>query len=175
MILLGAALAIARTWYVNETPAGVLTPEAAGSVFDTLVRFLRTGLRAVGVLGLVLALAAFLSGPSTAAVKTRHSFTHGIGSMRGSAEAAGWQTGRVGTWTWTHRRALRLTAALLGGVVLMFWTQPTAWVVVGVALVVLLVIALIEFLGHPPTPPGPPENQPSEAEPPVSQPPAPHS
>jgi len=175
MILLGAALAVARTWYVNETPAGVLTPETAGSVFDTLVRFLRTGLRAVGVLGLVLALAAFLSGPSTAAVKTRHGFTHGIGSMRGSAEAAGWQTGRVGTWTYAHRRALRLTAAVLGGVLLMFWNQPSAWVVVGIALLVLLALVVIEFLGRPPTPPRSPESQPSESQPPVSQPPAPHS
>ena len=149
MILLGGALAVARTWYVNETPGNVLTPEAAGSVFDTLVRFLRSSLRAVGVLGLVLAFAAFISGPSTAAVGTRRGFTQGIGSLRGSAEAAGWQTGRVGTWTYTHRRALRLTAAVLGGVVLMFWNQPTAGVVVGVALVVLLVLAVIEFVGRP--------------------------
>jgi hypothetical protein len=150
MILLGAALAVARTWYVNQTPADVLTPAAAGDVFDTLVRFLRTGLRAVGVLGLVLAFAAFVSGPSPAAVGTRHGFTHGIGSLRKGAEAAGWQTGPVGSWTFAHRRALRLVAAALGGVVLMFWSQPTAWVVVGVALVVLLALAVIEFLGRPP-------------------------
>ncbi|WP_281368901.1 hypothetical protein [Nocardioides ungokensis] len=36
--------------------------------------------------------------------------------------------------------------------VLMFWNQPTAGVVVGVALVVLLVLAVIEFVGRP-TPP----------------------
>lgn len=165
MILLGAALAVARTWYVNETPADVLTPSAAGSVFDTLVRFLRTGLRAVGVLGLVLALAAFLSGPSTAAVKTRHGFTHGIGSMRTGAEAAGWQTGRFGTWVYTHRRALRLTAAGLGGVLLMFWSQPTAWVVVGIALLVLLALAVIEFVGRPP---GPATRADTPAEPPAA-------
>jgi len=152
MIVLGMALAVARTWYVNETPGNVLTPDAAGSVFDTLVRFLRSSLRAVGVLGLVLAFAAFLSGPSTAAVKTRRGFTQGIGSLRGSAEAAGWQTGPVGAWTYAHRRALRLTAAILGGVVLMFWNQPTAGVVVGVAVVVLLVLVVIEFLGRPPHP-----------------------
>ena len=152
MILLGVGLAVARTWYVNETPGNVLTAQGAGDVFDTLVRFLRTSLRAVGVLGLVLAAAAFVTGPSTAAVRTRRGFTQGIGSLRGSAEAAGWQTGRVGTWTYTHRRALRLTTALLGGVVLMFWNQPTAWVVVGVALVVLLVLAVIEFVGRPSRP-----------------------
>jgi len=170
MIVLGIALAVARTWYVNTTPANVLTSTTAGTVFDTLVRFLRSGLRAVGVLALVVALAAFLSGPSTAAVKTRHAFTHGIGSMRGGAEAAGWQTGRLGTWTYTHRQALRLTVALLGGVVLMFWNQPTAWVVVGVALVVLLLLAVIEFLGQPPVAATEPAPQP-----PVSTPPAPHA
>ncbi|MFC4787204.1 hypothetical protein ACT8ZV_22195 [Nocardioides sp. MAHUQ-72] len=179
MILLGVALAVARTWYVNETPGNVLTPEAAGSVFDTLVRFLRTGLRAVGVLGLVLAFTAFLSGPSTAAARTRHAFTHGIGSVRGSAEAAGWHTGRLGTWTWAHRTALRLTAAILGGVVLMFWNQPTGWVVVGIALVVVLVLAVIEFLARPPAPTSPaatapaapaPTPTPSEPKPPVPQP-----
>lgn len=149
MILLGVALAVMRTWYVNTTPGNVLTPTAAGDVFDTLVRFLRTSLRAVGVLGLVLAFVAFLSGSSSAALSTRRGFTQGIGSLRGRTEAAGWQTGRAGTWTYAHRNALRLGVGVLGGVVLMFWSQPTAWVVVGVALVALLLLAVIEFLGRP--------------------------
>lgn len=150
MIVLGAALAIARTWYVNETPADVLTSGAAGEVFDTLVRFLRTGLRAVGVFGLVLAIAAFLSGSSTAAVGVRRGFTQGIGSLRHGAEAAGWQTGRVGSWTFAHRMALRITAAVLAGLLLMFWSRPSAWVVLGIALLFVLVLAVIEFVGRPP-------------------------
>lgn len=150
MIALGVVLALARMWYVDTTPANVLTEAAAGNVFDTVVRFLRTGLRAVAVLALVVALAAFLTGPSTAAVKTRASLERGIGSAREGAETAGWDTGRFGTWTYAHKQALRIGAVILGGLVLMFWTQPTAWVVVGVALAVVLVLALIEFLGQPP-------------------------
>jgi hypothetical protein len=150
MVLLGVVLTLARMWYVETTPANILTEEAAGSVFDTLVRFLRTGLRALGVLALVVALAAFLAGPSRAASKTRATFERGIGTARGGAEAAGWNTGRVGTWTYAHRRALQITAALAGGLVLMFWTEPTGWVVVGIALVVVLLLAVIEFLGQPP-------------------------
>ncbi|HSE10669.1 MAG TPA: hypothetical protein VLB29_18540 [Nocardioidaceae bacterium] len=153
MVLLGITLALARAWYVETTPANVLTEQAAGGVFDTLVRFLRTGLRALGVLALIVALAAFLTGPSTAAVKTRQSLERGIGSAREGAEAAGWDTGRVGTWTYAHRRALRITALLGGGLVLMFWTQPTGWVVVTIAVVVALVLAVIEFLGQPPAQP----------------------
>ena len=149
MVVLGVGLAVMRTWYVDTTPGNVLSSTAAGDVFDTLVRFLRTALRAVGVLALVLAFTAFVSGPSPSALRTRRSFTHGIGSLRGSAEAAGWQTGRVGTWTYTHRKALRWTVAGLGGLVLVLWSQPTAWVVLVIALVVLLLLAVIEFVGRP--------------------------
>ncbi len=150
MVVLGVALTLARTWYVNTTPGNVLTEEAAGGVFDTLVRFLRTGLRALAVLGLVVALAAFLTGPSRAAERTRATLERGIG--RG-AEATGWDTGRFGSWTYAHKRALRISAVILGGLVLMFWTQPTGWVVVGIAVAVVLLLAVIEFLGQPPAVP----------------------
>lgn len=152
MITLGVVLTLAKLWYVETTPGNVLTAEAAGGVFDTLVRFLRASLRALAVAGLVAALACFLAGPSAAAVKTRATFEHGLGSAREGAESAGWDTGRFGTWTFDHRRALQLTTLVLGGLTLVFWTRPTAWVVVGVALAVVLVLALIEFLGSPPVP-----------------------
>jgi hypothetical protein len=150
MILLGVALAIGRTWYVNTTPGNVLTSSAAGGVFDTLVRFLRTSLRAVAVVGLVMAFTAFVSGPSKGALRVRNGFTGGIGSLRGDAESAGWNTGRVGAWTYAHKNALRLSAAVLGGLILVFWSQPTAWVVVGIALLVVVLLAVIEFLSSPP-------------------------
>lgn len=150
MVVLGVALTLVRMWYVETTPAGILTAEAAGSVFDTLVRFLRTGLRAVAVLGLVVALAAFLTGPSTAAVKTRATLERGIGSAREGAESAGWDTGRVGTWTFAHRRALRIGVVIAGGLLLMFWSRPTGWVVASIALLVVLALAVIEFLATPP-------------------------
>ena len=158
MLVLGVGLALARWWYVDATPGNVLTAEAAGGVFDTLVRFLRSGLRATAVLGLVVALGAFITGPSAGAVRTRSSLSRGIGSLRGGAEAAGWQTGRVGTWTYAHKTALRIVTVIAGGLVLAFWTRPTGWTVVWTALVVLLVLAVIEFLGRPPgqAPTGPP-------------------
>lgn len=150
MVVLGAGLALARTFYVETTPADILTAQSAGHVFETLVRFLRSSLRAVAVLFLLLAVAAFMSGPSTGAVRARGSVQRGLGSLRGSAEAAGWQTGPVGDWIYAHRGALRVTTFLVGGLALMFWSQPTVWVVVGVAAIVVLVLLLIELLGRPP-------------------------
>jgi hypothetical protein len=152
MLVLGVALALARSWYVGTTPADILNEQAAGSVFDTLVRFMRTGLRMVAVAGLVVALGAFLAGPSTVAVKTRATFEGGLGTARGGAESAGWHTGRFGTWVFTYKRALQATVAILGGLVLVFWTRPTGWVVLGIALAVVLLLAVIEFLATPPVP-----------------------
>jgi hypothetical protein len=163
MVVLGVALAVMRSIYVSETPADILTAQAAGGVFDTLVRFLRTSMRALAVLGLLVALAAFLAGPSTAAVRTRAGFTGGIGSLRGGAEAGGWRAGPVAAWTYRHRQPLRVAVLTAGGLVLVFWSRPTAWVVVGVALVVVVLLALVEALAVPPAPG--PAVEPAEAEP----------
>jgi hypothetical protein len=149
MVVLGVGLAVARLFYLNSVPPDVLPADAARDVFDTLVRFLRTGLRAVAVLGLVVALGAFLTGPSPTAVRTRGFFTHGIGGVRDSAEAHGIQTGRVGRWTGEHKRALRMMVVLAGGLALLFWSQPTAGVVIGTAVVVLLAVGLIELVSRP--------------------------
>ena len=51
-----------RSIYLNALPLGVLDHDAAASFYDTLVRFLRLGLRTVLVFGLVIALAGFLTG-----------------------------------------------------------------------------------------------------------------
>lgn len=150
LLLLGVVLLLVRTWYVETTPAGILSPETAGNVFDTLVRFLRTGLRASAVLGLVIAFAAFLAGPSVVATRTRATVQSSIGSARGGAETVGFQTGRFGSWVFAHRAALRVTTLFVVGTLLMFWDQRSAWTVVWAAVIVLLVLGLIEFLGRPP-------------------------
>jgi hypothetical protein len=43
-----------------------------------LVRFIKTGLRMVLVVGLLVAIGAFFTGPSVTAVKTRAAFTKGL-------------------------------------------------------------------------------------------------
>jgi hypothetical protein len=147
MVLLGIALAIARTAYVTTTPADILTPEAAGDVFDLLVRFLRTTLRAVAVLGLVVAVAAFLSGHSPAAVRARGSLERGFAGVRRRGEqATGRDTGRFGSWLSAHLRALRVVVVSLGALVLLLWSSPTAWVVLWTGLVVVVALAILQLL-----------------------------
>jgi hypothetical protein len=151
MVALGVVLAVVRIAYVETTPAGVLTPETAGNVFDMLVRFLRTGIRTVAVLALIVALAAFVTGPSSAARSARAGTGRLIASARGGADAAGWSTGRFGTWIHAHKTMLRGLIVLAGGVGLVFWSRPTAWVVVAFAVLVVLGLLLLELLDRPPS------------------------
>lgn len=152
MVVLGVGLIVARLLYIDAVPSDVLPASTAGTIFDTLVRFLRTGLRAVAALGLVVALGAFFTGPSPSAVRSRRVLTHGIGGVRDSAESHGVQTGRVGVWTFEHKRALWAAVVLGGGLSLLLWSQPTAAIVVWTAVLVLLAVGLVELVSRPAVP-----------------------
>jgi len=148
MLVLGAGLAIFRSIYLNSVPAS-LPADAAAALFDTLVRFIRTALRTLLVVGLVVAAGAFFTGPSVTAVRTRAGFASGLGWLRQSGERAGLRTGPVGTWTYAHRTGLRVGAVALAALVFVFWGQPTGLVVILIAILLLLVLGLIELIGRP--------------------------
>jgi hypothetical protein len=155
MLVLGLGIALFRTIYLNELPLGVLTRDAAAAFYDTLVRFLRLGLRTVLVFGLVIALAGFLTGRSITAVRARAGLRNGIGWLRGGAEQAGFRTGPVGAWVYTYKRVLWIAVIAIAALVLVFWDQPTGRVIIGITLGVLVALVIIEFLGRPPSPAAP--------------------
>ncbi len=151
MLLLGVVLAVVRPLYLGSVPPEV-PHDAAASIYDTLVRFLRVSLRAVLAAALVVAAAAFLTGGTVTAVRTREGISHGIGWLRGGAESAGLRTGRVGTWVYGHKRLLRILVVVAAALALTFWTSPTAGVVLLLAVLMLVCLAVVEFLGRPPGP-----------------------
>jgi hypothetical protein len=148
MVVLALALAVFRSIYLDAVPATVLPHDAAAVLYDTIVRFLRLGLRTILVLALVVAAGAFLSGQSVTAVRTRQGLASAIGWLQGSAEHAGLRTGPVGTWVGANKRALRITAVAAAALALVFWDRPTGKVVLGLTLALLVVLAVIEFLGR---------------------------
>jgi hypothetical protein len=62
MLLLVAALGIARSAYLDALGQGALPRDAASDIFDALVTFLRNGLRIVTLVAVALALLAFIFG-----------------------------------------------------------------------------------------------------------------
>jgi hypothetical protein len=150
MLLLGAALAVVRPLYIDAVPVNVLPHDAAGAIFDTLVGFLRSALRATALVGLVFATGAFLTGQSATAVNTRSFFVGGIGRLRGSGESAGPRSRRVGAWTYTHRRVLRICVVVAGLAILALIPHSTVTAVVVITVIVVLAIGAIEFFARAP-------------------------
>jgi hypothetical protein len=172
MVVLALALAVFRSIYLDAVPATVLPHDAAAVLYDTIVRFLRLGLRTILVLALVVAAGAFLTGRSVTAVRTREGVGRAIGWLQGGAEQAGFSTGPVGAWVYANKRALRIGAVTLAALVLVFWGRPTGKVVLGLTLALLVVLAIIEFLGRRP---GPAAVETAPAGPPLNAPPPPGS
>jgi hypothetical protein len=152
MVVLALGIFLLRSIYLNALPLGVLDHDAAASFYDTLVRFLRLGLRTVLVFGLVIALAGFLTGRSITAVRARAGISKGVAWLRGGAEKAGFRTGPVGAWVYTYKRVLWIAVIAIAALVLVFWDQPTGKVIIGITLGVLIALVIIEFLGRPPSP-----------------------
>jgi hypothetical protein len=150
MVVLALALAVFRTIYLDAIPAAVLPHDAAAVLYDTIVAYLRLGLRTILVLALVVAGGAFVTGQSATAVRTRQRLAAGIGWLRGGAEHAGWRTGPVGTWVYANKQLLRIGAVAVAALALVFWGQPTGKTVALLAVLLLVALALIEFLAQPP-------------------------
>ena len=148
MLVLGLGLNIGRGIYLGSIPSK-FPSDAAADAYDALVHFLRETLRVVLLVGLVVAIGAFFTGPSRAAVGTRSGITSGLDWVRHYGERRGVSTGPVGEWTYLHRRLLQIGALALFALIFVFWGQPTLLVVIVLVILLLVVLGLIELIGRP--------------------------
>ncbi len=146
--LVGAGVAIGRSIYLDAVTSPSLPRDTAAAVFDTLVRFLRYGVRLVIAIALVVAVAAWLTGPTHAAVATRATAKRIVGGAGESAGEHGVTFGALGAWVARYRTGLRVGAVLLVLVTLLLWNQPRGGTVLFLAILLLLALALIEFIGR---------------------------
>ncbi|MER7821531.1 hypothetical protein BCL76_11094 [Streptomyces sp. CG 926] len=150
--VLGLGLTVFRTVYLNALPDTV-SQAAAGSVYDAMIRLLRTTIRMVVVLGIVIALAAWLSGPGKYATAARQIWHSGIVATRATADRLGLRTGPVGPFIRRHRAWFTWGLVAIAVLVYVLWSYPTGWVVVGLALALLFALAVIDFLAEDTTVP----------------------
>ncbi|MFJ7587680.1 hypothetical protein ACIQZO_09880 [Streptomyces sp. NPDC097617] len=145
--VLGLGLTVFRTVYLNALPDTV-SQAAAGSVYDAMIRLLRTTIRMVVVLGIVIALAAWLSGPGKYATAARQIWHSGIVATRATADRMGLRTGPVGPFIRRHRAWFTWGLVAIAVLVYVLWSYPTGWVVVGLALALLFALAVTDFLAE---------------------------
>ncbi|MFF8914830.1 hypothetical protein ACF08M_16295 [Streptomyces sp. NPDC015032] len=140
--VLGLAVWLGRAFYLDSLPPGVSQP-AAGSVFDALAGPVHTLVRSVITLGIVVALAAWLTGDGHTATRVKAMWSSGIGAVRDAAGVTGGPVGR-----WVHRAGpwLNWTVVVVASAVLVAWDRPTGLVTVCVVLCALFALAVVEFL-----------------------------
>ncbi len=138
MLVVLTAFNLGRTAYLDALQAA--HPDAAAAVYDQLLSFLRLAARTLFVLGLVVAIGAWLAGPSGAATRVRSFVRGGEGAQLATEGFAGWVA--------RSRTGLRIFVVAIGAVVLVTWSHPKPLTVLGIMIIVLIAIALIEFFAR---------------------------
>ncbi|HET8560480.1 MAG TPA: hypothetical protein VFL69_08195 [Marmoricola sp.] len=151
MLLLGLLLNAFRPVYLGALPPDV-SASAAGAVYDTLVGFIRLNLRAVLVLFLALALVAWVTGPSAAAVSVRHGSRRAVDFVRHGSEQAGIHTGAFGASLYRLRVPIRVGIAGVVVLVYVLAAHPTGAFTIILLAIAAFVLLLVELLARPPAP-----------------------
>jgi hypothetical protein len=132
-----------RTPYQHALPATVNRP-AAGAVYDQLISFLLLELRTIFALAVVVALGAWLVGPGPLATRIRTRARSLVSRAPSTSAIAPSVLNFVGR----HRNPLRVAVIGLGLVVLVLINHPGAIGVLVIAIVVLVLLGVIEWLGR---------------------------
>lgn len=142
-LLVGLSLAIGRGFYLDSVTSDMVSEETAAVVFDTVVRFLRNGIRVFFFLGIVLAFGAAVAGPAAWASKTREVAG---GLLTQGGQRTGWDTGGFGTFVAAHKVGIQLTAAAVFGGAIFLVDRPTPSTVVWFVVALLAVVAVVQVL-----------------------------
>ncbi|AWK74327.1 hypothetical protein CBI38_24990 [Rhodococcus oxybenzonivorans] len=147
MLILAIAILIGRAIYLDSVPPDILSPDAATAVIDTVLVPLRTSLRAVAVLGLVIALGAYLIGGSSSAATVRRGYGQALDFARRSGKSG--PPNEIERWAHQLRVPLRCAIIGVAALLLMFWRYPTGLVVLWIVLGALLALAVLELVIRP--------------------------
>lgn len=147
--LLAAGMGVGRGFFVSAVSPSIMTVAAAESLFDQLTALLGSTIVALALVGVLIALWAWLAGSSRSALTVRRVTESGFGALRDAAEARGISTGRFGRAVDRYRGAI-LIAGMAIGVLILLATRPVTFgAVLGVALGVLVLTILVELLRRP--------------------------
>jgi hypothetical protein len=142
-LLLALGLAVGRGAYLDAVVAAGAKRSVQQIVFDQVVGSLRVALRATIALGIILAIGAWVTGPSGAATRVR-GFTSGL-LGKGADGVSGTRVGDVGVLRWlgAHERAVEIVVLVLAAFFLLSWQAPSAATVLWLALFTLVLLALV--------------------------------
>jgi hypothetical protein len=151
MGLLLVVFNVGRHLYLGALPSTV-NENAAAAVYDQLLSFLRLSLRTAFFVALIIAFAAWVSGPGRSATRFRNGVT-GLAHRHETGKAPS----GIAVFVARYKTALRITVVGIALAILVVLNAPSPTDVLILAILVVLGLFLIEFLGRAvpvPTPSG---------------------
>jgi hypothetical protein len=148
MVLTLVGYHLGRGAYLSAVVTPQLPRDAATAMFDTLLRGMLAVARTAFVVGVVIWLGALVMGPAAWAVRLRRALAGGVDTMGTKAEAKGLDLGPVGSWVGRHDRALQIAGLVVAAAVLVFWGTPGVAGVIWTVVVLLVYLAVVEFIGQ---------------------------
>jgi hypothetical protein len=146
----GALLSVGRNYYLDAITAAGARRGSAGAVWDQLTSFLRLSGRTVIVLALLAAVAAWVAGPSRHAARIRNLWNRGLRRVGTRADESHFATGGIADFVARYKGSLRLTGVGIAIAILILWDHPKPRTVLGVGILLLIYLAVIEFLSRVP-------------------------
>jgi hypothetical protein len=156
LVLLGA-LALGRSFFLSHAAARV-PPTVTGTIFDTVIRFLRSGLKWVLLIAVIVAALLWLVGPARWPRWLRAQGARGIRwTGRRAAELGNEQNRRRATagarqgaaWCLEHASGVRLLGVVVAGIVLVFGGNLSVggvwWTLVGLAIYLVVLEGLFAW------------------------------
>jgi hypothetical protein len=138
MVVILTAFNVGRSLYLDAVKSA--NRDAAAAVYDQVLDFLRLSARTGFVVGILVAVGAWLAGPGSLAVRLRAMTKGGEGRELATDGFAGWVA--------RSRTGLRIAYVALGAIVLVAWSHPTPLTVVVVALVVVILMVVTEVVSR---------------------------
>jgi LPXTG-motif cell wall-anchored protein len=141
LVIVGIGLLIGRAIYLDKITSPNLTRDTAQSIFDTVVRYLRLGIRLLALLSLIVAFGVWVSGPGVTATRFRTFVVRGPRELGSRLNA-----GPVGPFVDRYATALRVAVIAVMGVILLLFDSPTLVTVIVLAVICVILLLIIEVL-----------------------------
>lgn len=148
-LLLSAGMGIGRTFFIGAVSPSIMTAAAAQSLFDEVTSLLSSTIVALALVGVLVAVWAWLAGSSRSAVAIRGVLNSGFAAARGTWERRGLSTGRFGLAVDRFHGAILIVGMALALLILIV-TRPVSFgSVFGVTVGLVAFLILIELLRRP--------------------------
>ncbi|PRB19207.1 hypothetical protein [Microbacterium sp. MYb62] len=148
-LLLSAGVGIGRTFFIGAVSPSIMTAATAQSLFDQVTSLLSSTIVALALVGVLIAVWAWLAGSSRSAAATRGILDSGFSAVRSTWERRGLSTGRFGSSVDRFHGPILLVGMILAVVILMV-TRPVSFgTVVGVTVGLVVFAIVVELLRRP--------------------------